>query len=174
MRCSKKLTVLVRRFSRANAEAQEWSNDELKYRRLTLQKAVFWNLRCLEAGPVKLKTVCGPNTNSIFTSCAATCSVTFRHLSSFVNLYLETQGCKIHLEFSFAGLLGCIVQWKLYWQQNFINIENRAAHVIQHCGPRVSHPSLWTDAIRHCTKELDNMEAWSFPRDAIEIVTPCG
>lgn len=33
---------------------------------------------------------------------------------------------------------------------------------------------LVTDAIRHCTKELDNVEAWSFPRDAIEIVTPCG
>jgi len=41
VRCSKKLTVLVRRFSRANAEAQEWSNDGLEYRRLTSQKAVF-------------------------------------------------------------------------------------------------------------------------------------
>jgi hypothetical protein len=40
VRCSKKLTVSVRRFS-SNAEAQEWSNDGLKYRRLTLQEAVF-------------------------------------------------------------------------------------------------------------------------------------
>ena len=41
VRSSKKLTVLVRRVSRANAEAQEWSNDGLKYRRLTLQKGSF-------------------------------------------------------------------------------------------------------------------------------------
>lgn len=47
-RCSKKLTVLVRKFSRANAEAQERSNDGLEYRRITVQKAVFFlNMRCL-------------------------------------------------------------------------------------------------------------------------------